>query len=117
MPVKPFRSRLLVVSEPEPQVLELVDFFAVLAVAQVDDMRNTQGLQLLYVPPGCNSAAKRQPLAYPKHPHAVAPFVRTQPVCKTCVYQTPFLAQLGQQNKPLTAPQPLGFYKRPLLAT
>jgi hypothetical protein len=44
---------------------------------QIDDVGYPEGLQLLYVPPGCNGAAKRQPLAYPKQLHAGAPFVRT----------------------------------------
>jgi hypothetical protein len=56
-------------------VLELPHLLAVLAVPQVDDVCNTQGLELLHVAPGGYRAAKRQPLAYPKHLHAVASFV------------------------------------------
>jgi hypothetical protein len=37
-------------------------------------MRNTKRLEFLYVLPGGYGATKRQPLAYPKHLHAGAPF-------------------------------------------
>ena len=75
--MEPIRAWLLIVPERQPQVLELAHFFVVVAAPQVDHVCDAQGLQLLYVPPGCNGTAKRQPLAYPKHAHTVAPFVRT----------------------------------------
>ena len=71
--VKPFRPMLLVVPEWQPQVLELANFFAVLAISQVDDMCNARSLELLNVLPAGYGTAKRKPLAYPKHLHAVAP--------------------------------------------
>jgi hypothetical protein len=75
--MEPIRPRLLVVPEWQPQVLELADFLAVLTVAQVDDVRDAQRLEFFYMAPCGYCAAKRQPLAYPKHLHACAPFVRT----------------------------------------
>jgi hypothetical protein len=77
MPVEPLGARLLIVPEWQPQVLELPDLLAVLSVSQVDDMRNSQTLEFFYVLPGGYRAAKCQPLAYPKHLHTFAPFVRT----------------------------------------
>jgi len=75
--VEPTRAGFHVVPERQPQALELADFPAVLAVPQVDDVRNAHGLEMLHMAPGGYRAAKRQPLAYPKHLHAVASFVRT----------------------------------------
>jgi hypothetical protein len=68
---------LHIISEWQPKVLELAYFSAVLAMPQVDDVRNALRLKFFNVAPGCYGAAKRQPLAYPKHLHAFAPFVRT----------------------------------------
>jgi hypothetical protein len=85
--VKPFRPMLLVVLEWQPQVLELANFFAVRANSQVDDMRNAERLELVYVPPGGYGAAKSQPLAYPKHLHAVAPLCVPNPFVKHVFYK------------------------------
>lgn len=75
--IEPLRARLHIVLERQPQALELPHFLAVLAVSLVDDVRDAQRLELLDVLPGRDGTAKRQPLAYPKQVHAIAPFVRT----------------------------------------
>jgi len=73
-PVEPSWTRLHIIPQREPQILELTDFLAVLAVPQVDNVGDTEGLELFHVAPRCNGAAKGQPLANPKRLH-------TRPLC------------------------------------
>jgi hypothetical protein len=84
---------LPVVPKWQPQTLELPHLFAVLAMPQVDDMRNTKRLEFLYVLPGGYGATKPQPLAYPKHLHAGTPFcaylTRLQNMCFTNAVPSP----------------------------
>jgi hypothetical protein len=75
--VEPIRTRVVVVSKRKPQTFELADFLPMLAMPKIYDVRDAQCLKFFNVAPGGHRAAKRQPLAYPKHLHAVAPFVRT----------------------------------------
>src|SRR5258708_12305337 len=71
--IEPPRARLHVIPERQPEALELADFFAVLSVSQVNDVRDAQCLEFFDVPPGGYRAPKCQPPPYPKHPHPPSP--------------------------------------------
>jgi len=84
--VEPFRARHHVISERQPEALELADLLAVLSVSQINDVRDAQCLEFFDVPPGGYRAAKCQPPAYPKHLHGVAPLVCVPNLFKTNVF-------------------------------
>jgi hypothetical protein len=108
MAVEPTRTWLHIVPERQPEVLELPHFLAVLAMSQVDDVRNAQRLELLHVAPGGYCAAKRQPLACPKHPHAGTPLFVAN-LLKTNVLSPQNCPKMAIKNKALTGTPKMGF--------